>query len=81
MADDRMGNHEHQRNAGMKTDHSDKGQNAPSRNRNDDQLADKRGNQGKDTGLGKGPNQGNTRRDELNFEKSGGAGHSDRRNT
>ena len=75
MADDRMRNEEHQRNAGMKTDkeHLGQGQNAPGRNPNDDQLAGQRGGQGqgKDQGLGKGPMQGNTGRDEGGFEKQG----------
>ncbi len=71
MADDRMRNQEHQRNAGTKTDHGNLGQNAPSRNLKDDQLAGQRGGQGKDQGLGKGPNQGSGKRDEGGFEKSG----------
>ena len=72
MADDRMRNEEHQRNAGTKTDKEQLGQRAPSRNPNDDQLAGQRGGQGeKDQGLGKGPIQGNTGRDEGGFEKQG----------
>ncbi|HZE63498.1 MAG TPA: hypothetical protein VE056_06435 [Pyrinomonadaceae bacterium] len=70
MADDRMRNQEHQRNAGTKTDHGNLGQNAPSRNPKDDQLAGQRGD-GKDQGLGKGPHQGNKGRDERGFEKGG----------
>jgi hypothetical protein len=71
MADDRMRNREHQKNAGTKTDQGNLGHNAPSRNPNDDQLAGQRGGQGKDQGLSKGPNQGNTSRDEAGFEKGG----------
>jgi hypothetical protein len=71
MADDRMRNQEHQRNAGTKTDHGNLGQNAPSRNPNDEQMAGQRGGDGKDRRLGKGPSQGNTVRDEGGFEKSG----------
>ena len=87
MADDRMRNEEHQRNAGTRTDQGHPGQNAPSRNPNDDQLAGPHGGQGKDQGLGKGPMQGNTGRDEGGFEKRGNErgdegteGHSGRRN-
>jgi len=71
MADDRMRDQEHQRNAGTKTDQGKLGHNAPSRNPNDDQLAGQRGGQGKDQGLGKGPSQGSSRRDEAGFEKGG----------
>ncbi len=71
MADDRMRNQEHQRNAGTKNDHRNLGQNAPSRNPNDEQLAGQRRGQGKDQGPGKGPNQGSGKRDESGFEKSG----------
>ena len=71
MADDRMRDQEHQRNAGTKTDQGKLGQNAPSRNPNDDQLAGQRGGQGKDQGLGKGPSQGSSSRDEGGFEKGG----------
>lgn len=71
MADDRMRDHEQQRNAGTKTDHQNLGQNAASRNPNDDQLAGQRGGEGKDAGLGKGPSQGSSGRDEGGFEKAG----------
>ncbi|HKP47634.1 MAG TPA: hypothetical protein VJT50_13625 [Pyrinomonadaceae bacterium] len=84
MADDRMRNQEQQRNAGTKNDQGER-QNAPSRNPNDDQLAGQHGGGGvgKDQGLGKGPMQGNTGRDEGGFEKDnreGTEGHSGRRN-
>ena len=71
MADDRMRDQDNQRNAGTKTDQGNYGQNAPSRNPGDDQSAGQRGGQDKDQGLGKGPGQGNTGRDELGFEKGG----------
>lgn len=71
MADDRMNDQQRERNAGTKMDRENLGQNAPSRNPNDDQLAGQRGNQGKDQGLGKGPNQGSSSRDEGGFEKAG----------
>ena len=70
MADDRMRNQEHQRNAGTKTDRGNLGRNAPSRNPIDDQVAGPRGGQGKDQGLGIGPKQGSSKRDEGGFEKS-----------
>ena len=71
MADDRMMNHEQQRNAGTKTDHQNLGQKAPNRNPSDDQFAGQRGGQGKDQGLGKGPSQRSSGRDEGGFEKRG----------
>jgi hypothetical protein len=71
MADDRMRNQEHQRNAGTKTDQGHLGQNAPSRNPNDDQLAGQRGGDRKDQGLGKGPSQGSGGRHQGGYEKGG----------
>ena len=71
MANDRMKDQEQQRNTGTKTEQGNLGQNAPGRNPNDDQSAGQRGGQGKDTGLGKGPGQGSSARDELGFEKTG----------